>query len=121
MSVSDGARGLGPYAGGDVPQRFDNPGHLIIVARAGEQRQSKKQLCTYAAERPHVDGSRVLQAEEDLWRAIEAGLDQGRQFLVFKAGRAEVCDLDVGRFEPEIPTAAGSVSQIFYSQTEKSA
>jgi len=43
---------------------------------------------------PHVDGSSVGQAEDDLWRAVEARLDVGEHSVVSVTRTAKVDHFD---------------------------
>lgn len=56
-------------------QHLDNLVHLIDFVGAAEERLARVHLHENAAERPHVDGQVVRDAQQDFRRAIEARLD----------------------------------------------
>lgn len=73
---------------------FHDAGELLDLVLAGEERVAGVELGEDAAERPHVDGRTVGQAEDDLGAAVEPRLDVRVDALVAVARRAEVYHLD---------------------------
>lgn len=67
---------------------------MLLLVLTREQRIADVELIKDAAEAPHVDGAVVGDAEHDLWRPIESGLDIGINFLIFKTTGAEIDDFD---------------------------
>jgi hypothetical protein len=51
---------------GDAPEHVNDARELVVLGRAGEERQAEEQLDADAAEGPHVDRGRVWEAEKDL-------------------------------------------------------
>ena len=82
-----------------VPEHLDDPRDLVVLGRAGEQGQAEEQLNHDAPQRPHVDGGGVGQAEQDLGRPVEPGLDIGVDGLALVARGPEIDDLDDGALE----------------------
>lgn len=68
--------------------------HVVFLVLAWEQGVPHVELIEDAAETPHVDGGVVGDAEDNFGGAVEARLNVGVDFLVFKAPAPEVDDLD---------------------------
>ena len=56
-------------------QEADDPGELVVLTSALKERRSEEELCGNTSEGPHVNGTGGLEAEDDLWGAVAAGLD----------------------------------------------
>ena len=67
---------------------------LLRLIFAREKWVASVKLCHDTAETPHIDGCGVGNAQYDLWRTIEPGLDIGVDTLVLEAAAAVVNDLD---------------------------
>lgn len=66
----------------------------MVLAAAREERVADGELVENAAERPHVDGCVVGDAEHDFRRAIEPALDISVNLLILETPRTEVDDLN---------------------------
>lgn len=67
---------------------------MLLLVFTREQRVSNIKLVQDAAKTPHIDGTVVGYAENDLGSSIEARLNVCIDFFVRKAATAEVNDLD---------------------------
>ena len=67
---------------------------MLLLVFTREQRIPNIKLVQDAAETPHVDGSVVRYAENDLGSSVEARLNVCINFFVREATTAEVDDLD---------------------------
>ena len=72
------------------PKETDDLEQLVVLARAREEGNSQQELRGNAAEGPHVDGRRRLEAEDDLGGAVVAGLDVRVGGIPLEARRAEI-------------------------------
>lgn len=54
---------------------FHDTRQLLLFVLAGEDGESRIQLCQDAAQTPHIDGHVVVHAENNFWGTIEATLD----------------------------------------------
>ena len=84
----------------NAPEHLDDARDLVVLARAGEEREPEEELDGDAPERPHVDCGGVRQAEQHLRRAVEARLDIRVHRLPLVARRAKVDHLDLRRLQP---------------------
>lgn len=64
---------------------------LLLLVLAWKDRHASVQLGEDAAETPHIDGHGVADAEDDLGRAVESGLDVRVDFLVSSRLNSLVC------------------------------
>mmetsp|Transcript_4996 Transcript_4996/g.9211 ORF Transcript_4996/g.9211 Transcript_4996/m.9211 type:complete len:283 (-) Transcript_4996:219-1067(-) len=76
-------------------QHLHVPAHLVLLVSPAEQRHPRVHLHQHAAEAPHVDGERVLDAEQHFRGTVEAALDVREALFVGKARAAEVDDFDL--------------------------
>ena len=69
-------------------------GELLGLVLTREERVASVELGHDAAEAPHVDGSRVRDAQDDLGRSVEATLDVCVYALILEAAASVIDDLD---------------------------
>lgn len=67
---------------------------MLVLVAAREQNLAGVELVENAAVRPHVDRVRVLDAQDNLRRAVKSRLDVSVDLLGFEAARAEIDDFD---------------------------
>ena len=67
---------------------------LLAFVRPWEEWEASEQFNHDAAEAPHVDGSRVRDAQDDLGRSVEATLDVCVYALILEAAASVIDDLD---------------------------
>jgi len=68
--------------------------HLFVLTLSWEKRIASVELEEDTAKAPHVNGSGVVEPEDDLWRPIEPRLDVGIDLVVAEAAAPKIDDLD---------------------------
>ena len=67
---------------------------MVSLVLAREDRVAHCKLSHNAAEAPHVDARRVRNAQDNLRRSVESGLDVGIDAFILEARRSKVNDFD---------------------------
>lgn len=68
--------------------------HVVLFILSWEQWIANVQLVEDAAKTPHVNGSAIGDAEDNLWRSIESRLDIRINLLILKTATAKIDDLN---------------------------
>lgn len=84
----------------DRPHNLNDSSQLIVFRVAWKQRDTKKELSADTAKGPHVNGSIIGQAKDDLRASIVTWLNVLEYRIALKAGTAEVDNLQVRSINP---------------------